>query len=150
MTEKYAWYQAPGICEYSQGQKVRFCCFLLCLASYLVPGTRYENDVLLLFFVPCFLQVKLYLYTPLHNLCTRTYIIYRYILIVQHTGVWYQVVMCDLFVNHGKDRKERHAEDSPGSNDRQNDKEEHQQGETPHNAMICARIYRGPGRRLSS
>ena len=88
MTAKYAWYQVPGTCEYSEEHsKVRFYCFLVCLAIILVPGTRYENDFFFFFvFVLCFLQVNLYLYIPLRTLNYST-----------HTAVRYRVVR---FCNH--------------------------------------------------
>ena len=55
--------------------------------------------------MPWFLQVKLYLY----NLYMRYVHVHTYIFIVQHTGVWYQVLMCDVYVNHGKYRQKRTA-----------------------------------------
>ena len=69
-------------------QYVRCSCFLL--RPNFLHGTRYENDFLFFcFFVPCFLQVNLYLYIPLHTLYTRTYIVH-----IEQCGTrWYEPVI---------------------------------------------------------
>ena len=76
MTEKYAWYQVPGIWEYSKERKVRLSCFRLYLDSYLVPGTRYETISIFVCFL-CLLPTGEAV--PLHTSTyayTRTYIVH--------------------------------------------------------------------------
>ena len=84
MTEKYAWYQVPGIWEYSKERKVRLSCFRLYLDSYLVPGTRYETISIFVCFL-CLLPTCEAV--PLH---TSTYPLYSY-RYSTHI-VWYRVV----------------------------------------------------------
>ena len=88
MTEKYAWYRVPGISLYvnaGKDRKVRIYCFLFCLASYLVLGTRYENDIL--FFCALLRTGEA---VPLH---TSTYAMYSYIYILILSSTTYRSVV---------------------------------------------------------
>ena len=97
MTEKYAWYRVPGISLYvnaGKDRKVRIYCFLFCLASYLVLGTRYENDIL--FFCALLRTGEA---VPLH---TSTYAMYSYIYInINSTHVlFFFPAQCRYFLPH--------------------------------------------------
>ena len=83
------WYsQVPGTPHMKhKGPWVRCPCIVLSLTSCLGPGMKTISSSL--FFVPCFLQVNLYLYIPLHTIYSRTYIVQ-----IQQCGTrWFEPVI---------------------------------------------------------